>query len=97
MSSPPELTYAPTALRQLSQIGRDERFTESARRTMIARIIAACEDCAAHPHRYPKSERAGFRKRRVAPFILDYRVTEVGVEIAHVWHERQSRGIPSRE
>ncbi len=93
MTSSREIIYAPTAQRQLAHISTDDRFTATARQAMIARIIAACKDCAAHPLRYPQGNRKGFRKRRVAPFILEYRITEAGVEIAYVWHERQSRKI----
>lgn len=93
MTSAPEIVYSPTAQRQLAHIRGDERFTETARQEKIAEILAACRDCAAFPHRWPVGKVEGTRERRVRPFKVVYRPIESGVEVAAIWHERQSREI----
>lgn len=93
MTSAPEIVYSPTAQRQLADIRADERFTETARQEKIAEILAACRDCAAFPRRWPVGKVEGTRERRVRPFKIVYRPIESGVEVAAIWHERQSREI----
>ena len=93
MTSTPDIVFSPTAQRQLADIKADERFTETARQEKIVEILAACRDCAAFPHRWVVGKVEGTRERRVRPFKIVYRPIESGVEVAAIWHERQSREI----
>ena len=93
MTSAPEFVFSPTAQRQLAHIGGDKRFTRAERQEKIAEILAACRDCAEFPRRWAVGRVEGTRERRVSPFKIVYRPTENGIEVAAIWHERQSREI----
>jgi plasmid stabilization system protein ParE len=86
--------YSAEASEQLRNIAGDTKFNESARQRMIQTILDAAEDCEEHPYRWPEDVEPGTRRRSVrrTPFIIIYRITPAGIEVANVWHHKEGRG-----
>jgi plasmid stabilization system protein ParE len=94
MTSAPTYDLSPTAQLQIAQIGSDDRFTEAARKAKINTILTACSRCAENPGLWGKGRVEGTHERYVKPFWIVYREREYGIEVAAIWHEKESRENP---
>lgn len=53
------------------------------------RLIAACEELAGQPERYPlvpRYEKLGIRRRPLGAYLIFYRIISGEVEVSHVLH-----------